>query len=253
MNSNIKCTKKALLLPDQNKSHGFVHCSPPNSTRVRLHALLGRRPCVNSDNIGLQQQKPSQIDISSATVWGIGHSTVLLIAGTTVLILRIAIPESVMNIFELAAASVLLMRPGIHILRLLATEIIFSHQNEIEKNYSSTPAYSFTFTIPEISDKYENHQHLQKAALTGVLQGMGGTATQALVTLTTVNKIEGGLDLCTTSDCMLFNQMCNQKLRCVPLQMCTKIVLVNVLDINSAIRQQRGNGALITKRTKGGD
>ncbi len=109
--------------------------------------------------------------------------------------MRIAIPESVVNTFEPAAA-VLLTILGIHFLRPLADGNILQPPERDRKKLSHQHIHNHSnLQSLEISDKYESHKHLQKAALTEVLQGMGGTATQALVTLTTVNKIEVGLDL----------------------------------------------------------
>jgi cytochrome c biogenesis protein CcdA len=123
--------------------------------------------------------------VASATVWGVGHSTVLLIAGVAVLILRIAIPESVVNVFEFAAA-VLLVILGIYVLRPLIKERIHIHQHKAGITHNHTHTHSHSPDTP-------GRGHLHKSALTGVLQGMGGTAALMLVTLTTVSTVEMGI------------------------------------------------------------
>jgi high-affinity nickel permease len=122
--------------------------------------------------------------IASATVWGIGHSAVLLVAGLAVLFLRVAIPESVVSIFEFAAA-ILLVILGIYVIRPLIIEKIHIHKHKTGIAHTHTHSHSHT---PDTT----GHRQLHKSALTGVLQGLGGTAALMLVTLTTVNTVEMG-------------------------------------------------------------
>jgi high-affinity nickel permease len=123
--------------------------------------------------------------VASATVWGIGHSAVLFIVGLAVLILRVAIPESVVNIFEFAAA-ILLVALGIYVIRPLITERIHLHQHKAGIAHKHSHSHSHT---PDTT----GHHQLHKSALTGVLQGLGGTAALMLVTLTTVSTVEMGI------------------------------------------------------------
>ncbi len=123
--------------------------------------------------------------VTSATVWGIGHSAVLLAVGSAVLILRVVIPESVVNVFEFAAA-ILLVILGIYVIRLLIMERIHLCQHKAGIAHTHTHSHSHT---PDTT----GHRHLHKSALTGVLQGLGGTAALMLVTLTTVSTVEMGI------------------------------------------------------------
>jgi cytochrome c biogenesis protein CcdA len=123
--------------------------------------------------------------VTSATVWGIGHSAVLLAVGSAVLILRVAIPESVVNVFEFAAA-ILLVILGIYVIRPLIMEGIHLHQHKAGIAHKHTHSHSHTPDTP-------GHRQLHKSALTGVLQGLGGTAALMLVTLTTVSTVEMGI------------------------------------------------------------
>ncbi len=47
--------------------------------------------------------------VTSATFWGVGHSAVLFLVGVLVLILRVAIPQNVVNVIELAAGVLLIV------------------------------------------------------------------------------------------------------------------------------------------------
>jgi sulfite exporter TauE/SafE len=139
------------------------------------HVVAVTTLCCNNKSI--------RKSVASATVWGIGHSSVLLIVGIAVLILRIAIPESVVNGFEFAAAFLLIIL-GIYVLKPLVIERIHIYQHKTGIIHTHSHSHTANET---------GHSHLHKSALTGVLQGMGGTAALMLVTLTTVSTVEMGI------------------------------------------------------------
>ena len=121
--------------------------------------------------------------IASATVWGIGHSAVLLVIGLLVLTLSVVIPQSVLKIFD-CAAGVLLIILGVMVVRPLIAEKISPHQGT---PYGHHTTHSHTH---EHDNKQEHsHSHLHKSAFTGALQGLGGSAALMLVTLSTVNSV----------------------------------------------------------------
>ena len=133
---------------------GFVHSLDPDHI-IAMTALV----CNN---------KSLRKSITSATVWGIGHSAVLLIAGFAVLILRIAIPESVVNIFEFAAA-VLLIILGIYVLKPLGREIIHRYQHKTGATHTHTQHIPTLIAIPTATrtcPSYPMHTHIKKAMKT---------------------------------------------------------------------------------------
>jgi ABC-type nickel/cobalt efflux system permease component RcnA len=123
--------------------------------------------------------------VVSATAWGAGHSAVLLVVGLLVLGLRVVIPESVVQLFEFAAG-IMLIALGILVVKPLVIHKFHTHQHEKTAN-TQTPASS------DSTRKIHDHSHVHKSALTGVLQGLAGSAAIMLVTLTTVNSFELGL------------------------------------------------------------
>jgi cytochrome c biogenesis protein CcdA len=119
--------------------------------------------------------------IASATVWGIGHSAVLLVIGLLVLTLSVVIPQSVLKVFD-CAAGVLLIILGVMVVRPLIAEKISPHQGTpYGHNHSHTHEYD--------NKQEHSHSHLHKSAFTGALQGLGGSAALMLVTLSTVNSV----------------------------------------------------------------
>ncbi|MGZ4850219.1 MAG: hypothetical protein ACXV2C_02425 [Candidatus Bathyarchaeia archaeon] len=123
--------------------------------------------------------------IASATAWGAGHSVVLFLVGLLVLILRVVIPESVVALFEFAGGFLLVVL-GILVEKSLIAERTHTHQHG-NHNHSHTHLHT------HLTDSSEGHSHLRRSAVTGVLQGLGGSAALMLVTLTTVSSVELGL------------------------------------------------------------
>ncbi len=111
----------------------------------------------------------------------------LILVGLLVLALRIAIPESVVNLFEFAAGTMLIVL-GIFVLKPFIADQIHMHQHG-----NITLPHSHTHSHVHSPNKNHDHTHVHKSVLTGVLQGMAGSAAIMLVTLTTVNSAALGL------------------------------------------------------------
>ncbi len=143
--------------------------------------------------------------IASATAWGGGHSVVLLVVGLLLLGLRVAIPDSVLQLFELGGGimlviiGALVLRPFVmHFVRPRkhgedtndqALGSMKKHSHSHNRGHHHGHDHSHTHNHSHEHD----HFHIHKSALTGILQGLGGSAAIMLVTLTTVNSPELGL------------------------------------------------------------
>jgi ABC-type nickel/cobalt efflux system permease component RcnA len=150
---------------------GLAHSLDPDHV-VAVSALM----CNN---------KSLRKSITSATVWGVGHSAVLFVIGLLVLTLSVVIPQSVLKLFD-CAAGILLIILGTFVVRTLITERISPHQ-------IGSPEHTHSHTHSSEHDHDHGHTHLHKSALTGALQGLGGSAALMLVTLSTVNSVGVGL------------------------------------------------------------
>jgi cytochrome c biogenesis protein CcdA len=157
---------------------GFAHSLDPDHV-VAVSTLL----CNN---------KSIRKSITSATVWGVGHSTVLFIIGLLVLTLSVVIPQSVLRLFD-SAAGVLLIILGALVIRPLIAEKIRPDQINHEHTHSHPQLHPHSHPHDQIKDNHHGHAHLHKSALTGALQGLGGSAALMLVTLSTVNSVGVGL------------------------------------------------------------
>lgn len=157
---------------------GFAHSLDPDHV-VAVSTLL----CNN---------KSLRKSITSATLWGVGHSTVLFIIGLLVLTLSVVIPQSVLKLFD-CAAGVLLIILGAFVLKPLIAERVRGNQIIHEHTHSHPHSYSHSHSHDHAIDNHHGHAYLHKSALTGALQGLGGSAALMLVTLSTVNSVETGL------------------------------------------------------------
>jgi ABC-type nickel/cobalt efflux system permease component RcnA len=128
--------------------------------------------------------------ITSATIWGIGHSAVLLVIGLLVLTLRVVIPQTILKLFD-CAAGVLLIILGIFVVKpLIAKRISPPKITTYEHSHFHSHPHSHTH-----EHDYENEHsrtHLHKSAITGAVQGLGGSAALMLVTVSTVNSVVVG-------------------------------------------------------------
>jgi len=143
--------------------------------------------------------------ISSAMAWGGGHSVVLIVAGLLLLGLRVAIPDSVLQLFELGGG-IMLVIIGVLVIRPFLTHFIRPQKHRggtNDETLASTEHHSHSHSHGHHHDHEHSHNHnhthghdhshIHKSALTGILQGLGGSAAIMLVTLTTVNSPELGL------------------------------------------------------------
>jgi ABC-type nickel/cobalt efflux system permease component RcnA len=160
---------------------GFTHALDPDHV-VAVTTLV----CNN---------KSLRKSISSAIVWGLGHTVVLLIAGLLVLALKIVIPDSLISVFEVVAG-VLLVILGAWVIRPLVAEKMHGHTHENHDHHHDhghTHDHPHPHTHEHPHPHEHGHYHLHKSAFTGAIQGLGGSAAIMLVTLTTVSSLELGL------------------------------------------------------------
>jgi sulfite exporter TauE/SafE len=133
----------------------------------------------------LSNNKSVRKSIISATLWGVGHSTALFLVGLCVLIFKIVIPDIAINLFEFLAGAMLV------ILGIFVVMPLIKEKNSHIKIFPEN-APSNLHTKSNGNSKKEN-KHLNKSAVAGVLQGLGGSAALMLITLTTVSSVKIGL------------------------------------------------------------
>ena len=152
---------------------GIVHSFDPDHL-IAVSALL----CNN---------KSLRKSVVSATVWGIGHSFMLFLVGLFILIFKVAIPDAVVNIFELAAGILLIVLGAFVLGPIIAQRLGLIHTKK-------QTDYPLLLENQIDSTKAVQHSYFHKSAFTGALQGLGGSAALMLVTLATVKLSRDRLD-----------------------------------------------------------
>jgi ABC-type nickel/cobalt efflux system permease component RcnA len=140
----------------------------------------------------LCNNKSLRKSITSATVWGVGHSSVLFVIGLLVLAFSVVIHPAILKLFD-AAAGVLLIILGAYVLKPLILQKFRPNQISHEHSHIHPHAHPHSHPHNHEGDEQHSHAHLHKSALTGALQGLGGSAALMLVTLSTVNSVEVGV------------------------------------------------------------
>jgi ABC-type nickel/cobalt efflux system permease component RcnA len=137
----------------------------------------------------LCNNKSLRKSITSATIWGVGHSAVLLVIGLLVLTLSVVIPQDILKLFD-CAAGILLIILGLFVVRPLIAERIGPPKiTTYEHAHSHSHPHSHSHTHEHDHENEHSHTHLHKSAITGAVQGLGGSAALMLVTVSTVNSV----------------------------------------------------------------
>ncbi len=119
----------------------------------------------------------------AGAVWGIGHTTTILIIGVLVLFLKITIPQIVAQFFEFCVGLVLIYLGVTLFKRVLVDKIHFhSHQHgDIQHVHLH-------------SHKHDTgHEHLHKSFLIGMVHGLAGSAGIMLLILASMDTVTQGL------------------------------------------------------------
>lgn len=125
-------------------------------------------------------------------LWGIGHTTSLLIAGMIVLLLAINIPERVSGMMEFGVGIMLVLlaiqaltgfKIG-HFLRGIVRHEKHSHLHVHE---------DIGITHTHDHDHKQDHKHGHKSLIVGMIHGMAGSGALMLAVLSTMDSVPLGL------------------------------------------------------------
>ena len=165
----------AVLLIFTGFALGLAHSIDPDHI-IAVSTLL-----CNSTNL--------KKSIVSATAWGAGHSAMLFVVGLLFLALRAELPPGLVNLFEFAAGVMLI------VLGVIVVKPILFKTGKNEHNNIKVETHSHLGKDGKLHSHSHNHDQgiLHKSVLTGVIQGLAGSAALMLVTLTTISSFEIGL------------------------------------------------------------
>ena len=131
-------------------------------------------------------------------LWGVGHTTSLMVVGVVVLVFRAAIPVPVANWLEFGVA---LMIIG---LGLLAMTRVLRRRSDVhlhKHSHDGVPHVHIHFhesTTPHVQDQPSTHTHAVssigvKPLLIGTMHGLAGSGALTLLVLTQIKSVWLGL------------------------------------------------------------
>ncbi len=166
-----------------------------------LGFLIGLRHALEADHVAAvaslaSAERSTARIVAHGVVWGIGHTTTLLVVGGIVVLLGVAMPERLANWLELAVG-VMLMGLGVWVLVRLARDRIHFHAHRHADGVLHLHAHSHADeNVPHDTARHD-HDHPPglpwRSFLVGVMHGMAGSAALLLLTATTVSSAPLGL------------------------------------------------------------
>lgn len=140
-------------------------------------------------------------------LWGVGHTASLMVVGTVVLLLRVAIPERVANWLEFAVALMIIGLGAHAFLRALRRRSdihLHKHQHDGDDvahahvHFHEPGAEAYDDAHGEHSHAATTHSHAVsriglKPLLVGAMHGLAGSAALTLLVLTQINSAAIGL------------------------------------------------------------
>lgn len=153
-----------------------------------LGFILGLKHAFEPDHIAAvstlvkRNTKLSRAAIFGA-MWGIGHTSTLLIAGIIVLTFKLVIPEGVASSLEFIVG-IMLVVLGLNVLKEVWQKRMHIHKHDhVDKEHLHLHAH----------DKSDSHGHLHRPFLIGAIHGLAGSGALVLLVLATVTSLELGV------------------------------------------------------------
>ncbi|MEW6604054.1 MAG: urease accessory protein UreH [Thermoproteota archaeon] len=125
-------------------------------------------------------------------LWGIGHTTSLLIAGAIVLLLAVNIPERVSGMLEFGVGIMLVLLAvqaltGFKVGRFLRG--IVRHERHAHLHIHEDVGIAHTHD----HDHEQDHEHGHKSLIVGMVHGIAGSGALMLAVLSTIHSVPLGL------------------------------------------------------------
>jgi sulfite exporter TauE/SafE len=150
--------------------------------------FLGMQHSVDADHVAavstiVSRNRGMKSAALVGAVWGLGHTSVLLLVGLVVMILKLSIPGELSQVLELLVA-IMLLYLGLALLKNVVIDELHIHKHkhgEIEHihlhSHKARP----------------DHEHLHRPFLIGVVHGLAGSASIMLLIMAAMPSMAQGL------------------------------------------------------------
>lgn len=117
------------------------------------------------------------------TLWGVGHTATLLLAGLIVLLFKFTLPNAITLQFEFIVG-IMLVALGVSVLRRSVFDKTHLHRHT-HKEQSHVHVHSHKTG--------ESHDHKHKSLFVGMVHGLAGSAVLLLLVLSTLDSVALGM------------------------------------------------------------
>ena len=157
---------------------------------IVLGFLIGLRHALEADHLAAVASLATRTGslrqtIGLGALWGLGHTLTLFLFGWLILVLGVALPDSVAGWLEFAVG-VMLVALGADVLRRFVRDRVHFHAHRHDDGNVHFHAHSHR---GETGHDPERHQHghdrslLARALLVGLMHGMAGSAALVVFTM----------------------------------------------------------------------
>ena len=157
-------------------------------TLITLGFILGLEHALDADHVAavsamVSRTKSLKKSSALGAVWGMGHTTTLLLVGLLVLVFKVSLPQNLAPLLEFLAGIVLVLL-GIGVLRNVIRDNGHMHGHKHE-NIEHSHLHS--------REGAQFHRHMHKTFAIGMLHGLAGSGTLMILVLATVKSVVEGL------------------------------------------------------------
>ncbi len=151
--------------------------------------LLGLQHALDPDHVVavstlVSETKSLRRSSLLGALWGLGHTTTLLLAGLVVLLLKVAIPERVALSFEFLVGILLVILGG---------DVVRRVWQERPHVHLHTHADGTTHIHLHSHRHGPDHHHGHRSYMVGLVHGLAGSAALLLLVLGTVEQLSLGI------------------------------------------------------------
>lgn len=164
-----------------------------------LGFLIGLQHAMEADHVAAVASLATRSRTPGETarqgvVWGLGHALTLFFFAGLVLVLDLAVPQSLAQFLELAVGLMLILL-GVDVIRQLVTERVHFHRHthgDVSHFHAHSHRGGGKHSIDPHQHRHPGHFPV-KALLVGMMHGMAGSAALILLTLEAVSSPMEGL------------------------------------------------------------
>ncbi len=149
--------------------------------------LLGIQHSLDADHVAavstiVSQKRRLKHAALIGVAWGLGHTSVLLVFGLALMILKVSVPAAVSRVFEFAVGAMLVYL-GAALLKNLVVDKLHIHRH---KHGDVEHIHLHTHRLGPA------HEHLHQPFLIGMVHGLAGSAGIVLYITAAMNSIAQG-------------------------------------------------------------